>query len=168
MNLTPRNALVILASGALGFAVGWVVSWFVPAEAMPIAAATIGVSWACAAHGAVIGLTAGTIRSIVDAAWDPAAPAPHNWALHHGTGNALLDRRDPQPDGSYWATEWFMILFLPMFPVARYRVIKHKDGLLARAFTVLDKQPPRWSDALRVYAFVYGLIALLVLVVRWQ
>ena len=40
----------------------------------------------------------------------------------HGVGTILHGKRSPVPDGSYVATKWFVVLFVPIVPLASSRV----------------------------------------------
>lgn len=43
----------------------------------------------------------------------------------NGIGGKYYGHRDRWPDGSYIATEWFVILWIPIFPIRSYRL---KEG----------------------------------------
>lgn len=50
----------------------------------------------------------------------------------NGTGTTLYGKTDTNPnDKSYIATEWLIVLFLPIVPIASYRVWKEKTTLSA-------------------------------------
>ena len=40
----------------------------------------------------------------------------------NGVGTILYGKHSPAPDGSYVATKWFVVLFVPIIPLASYRV----------------------------------------------
>lgn len=58
---------------------------------------------------------------------DPVSKAP---SLHtiNGIGFTLYGNTDPKPDGSHMATYYFVFLAIPVFPIARYRVIPIGGG----------------------------------------
>ena len=58
---------------------------------------------------------------------DPISKAP---SLHtvNSIGFTLYGRTDPRPGGSYMATYYFVVLAIPIFPIARYRVIPIANG----------------------------------------
>jgi len=58
---------------------------------------------------------------------DPISKAP---SLHtiNGVGFTLYGNTDPKPDGSHMATYYFVVLAIPVFPIARYRVIPTAGG----------------------------------------
>lgn len=39
-----------------------------------------------------------------------------------GIGTTLYGKRQVHPDGSYVSTKWFIIFFMPTFPICSYRV----------------------------------------------
>jgi hypothetical protein len=84
--------------------------------------------------------------------------APGLFTLN-GVGTTLYGRADPDPaTGSYVATLYFVILMLPILPLARYRVIEHPG----RRFQFLGKQPFRAMDRWWL-GLASGGVALLVL-----
>jgi hypothetical protein len=44
----------------------------------------------------------------------------------NGIGTTYYGRSDVRPDGSYVATEWFVILLLPIYPLSTYRLWEGK------------------------------------------
>lgn len=42
----------------------------------------------------------------------------------NGFGTTLYGRRDEHPDGSYICTKWFVLGYLPVFPLASYRALE--------------------------------------------
>ena len=58
---------------------------------------------------------------------EPVSKAP---SLHtiNGVGFTLYGSTDPKPGGSHMATYYFVVLAIPIFPIARYRVIPTADG----------------------------------------
>jgi hypothetical protein len=164
MNLTLKNALVILTVGAIGCLVGFIVSLFLHPGQMPEVEKAIGLRWGCVLFGAVAGFGMGVILSIVKGARDPNAAPSYNWTTINGMGSMLIGKADCREDGSYCTTEWFVVFFLPILPVSRYRVIKHGGGIAYSSYTILEKQPPRAADAARVYVFVYAFIVVTIAV----
>ena len=41
----------------------------------------------------------------------------------NGTGTTLYGKREIKSDGSYIATQWFILFYLPIFPMDSYRVL---------------------------------------------
>ncbi|MGH9438372.1 MAG: hypothetical protein ACRD22_10865 [Terriglobia bacterium] len=58
---------------------------------------------------------------------DPVGKAP---SLHtvNGIGFTLYGNTDPKPDGSHMATYYFVFFAIPVFPIARYRVLPISGG----------------------------------------
>lgn len=85
---------------------------------------------------------------------EPIQQAP---SLHtiNGIGVTLYGSTDHRPDGSYMATYYFVILAIPIFPIARYRVIPTGGG-----YRFLGKGKLRTFDKWHI-AVSLGLIALM-------
>jgi hypothetical protein len=81
----------------------------------------------------------------------PISSAP---SLHtdNGIGFKLYGNSDHDPDsGSFVATYYFVVLFIPIFPVARYRV--SKEGSQYRFFGKLPlRKGDRWHVAISITA----------------
>ena len=71
----------------------------------------------------------------------PITPAPSLYTIN-GCGVTLYGRTDQKSDGSYIATYYFVMLFVPIFPISRYRVMS-EDG---RRYRFLSKAPLRKFD----------------------
>jgi len=41
----------------------------------------------------------------------------------NGIGTMYYGHADPLPDGTYTATEWFVIFWVPIFPIGSYRLL---------------------------------------------
>jgi hypothetical protein len=74
--------------------------------------------------GAVGGAGVALLVLLVRAVSNPLSEAPTHFTSINGIGSTLYGKFDPSSDGSYITTEWFTILFIPIFPVCSYRVIK--------------------------------------------
>jgi hypothetical protein len=71
----------------------------------------------------------------------PISSAP-SLSTYNGFGFSVYGNSDHDPDtNSYVATHYFVALFIPIFPLARYRVIKTANG-----FKFLGKLPLRRFD----------------------
>ena len=125
--------------------------------------------------GAVIGgalaLTlAGTIM-VVSYARNAAIRPDGFYVSRRGIGSILIGKSDIAQDGSYCATEWLIVYDIPLFPIARYRVIKHPGTLWVRTtYTILDKSPPKLAAVVRTYAILLAvlLIVAVVGVLYWR
>ena len=85
----------------------------------------------------------------------------------NGIGTKLYGKREVnQADGSYIATKWFIFIFLPVIPLASYRVIKAKQKFLTLAYPQYQMTPvPLNFDQIRnIYLAVWGPIVLLILI----
>ncbi|HET9064844.1 MAG TPA: DnaJ domain-containing protein [Gemmatimonadales bacterium] len=89
----------------------------------------------------------------------PIKAAP-GLATINGVGTRLYGRRDPDPENnSHTATLFFTVLFVPVFPIACYRVIETGSG----QWRFLGKMP--WSKFEKWYASVVtlGVISLVMM-----
>jgi len=108
--------------------------------------------------GSIVGLAVSVIAIVVKAARDPNAEVVRNFTQLNGSGSILIGRSDRADDGSYWTTEWFTLAWIPIFPVCRYRVIKHSEkssvilGQSHTEYSILEKASPRGSDVVKVYS----------------
>lgn len=46
----------------------------------------------------------------------------------NGIGTKFYGKRDVGPDGSYVMTEWFVLIYLPIFPLRSLRVLPEGGG----------------------------------------
>jgi hypothetical protein len=79
-------------------------------------------------------------------------------AIIHGVGYRLLGQRDFRPDRSYLTTEFFCVLYLPLYPTRTIRVIPDKKNSrlpFGRSkFVLLEKLPrPELSQVISVYIY---------------
>jgi hypothetical protein len=85
---------------------------------------------------------------------EPIRQAPSLRTVN-GIGVTLYGSTDHRPDGSYMATYYFVVLAIPIFPIARYRVIPTGGG-----YRFLGKGKLRTFDKWHI-AVSLGLIALM-------
>lgn len=74
--------------------------------------------------------TAPALRTLIDAALDGLRPlegAPSMFTFN-SVGTMLYGARDRWPDGTYVATLCAVVAFMPVFPIAAYRVFEHGDS----------------------------------------
>ena len=146
MDLKARHLPLILLGGIVGASVGWLVSFLFKEGAFPPLDGSVGLHEAGRLLGAIGGVAIAVLITIARAARDlHAKPASYIIGLH-GWGSMLLGHSDMRPDGSYVATEWFTIVWIPIFPVCRYRVIKNEEAVnpldpIHREYTILEKMP---------------------------
>jgi tetratricopeptide (TPR) repeat protein len=92
---------------------------------------------------------------------EPLGKAPTMQTVN-GIGTMLYGRYNPNADGLYIATLWFVFVFLPVFPLAAYVV--RKAGGNAWTFYAKAPLPPfariwRWGSALVVAAVIAAIAA---------
>jgi hypothetical protein len=76
-----------------------------------------------------------------------------------GIGSQFYGEGDLRPDGSYITTDWFVVAYIPLFPLGSRRVVCEGRK---RSYFVSKLQPEEmvermslcWLQVLRVYAFV--------------
>lgn len=90
---------------------------------------------------------------------EPISKAP-SLSTVNGIGFTLYGNSDPRPDGSHMATYYFVFFGIPIFPIARYRVIPINGGyrfLGKRKLRTFDKWHLSLSFALIGLAILSGL-----------
>ncbi len=152
MNLRAADLLSILLGGIAGAAVGWLVSFLLKPGTFPETENVIGLRGVGLAYGAAAGMAVAVLTRLFRSVRDPAAEPSRNFSRINGIGSTLLGRSDVADDDSYSTTEWFTVLYVPIFPVCRYRVTE----VARNTCTIHAKSPPRGRDV----AKVYGLTAL--------
>ena len=87
----------------------------------------------------------------------------------NGIGTKLYGKRDfNQADQSYIATKWLIILFLPIIPIASYRVIKTQQKFFTSQSPqlLMVQVNVDWKQVINTYVVVWGtIIGLIILVV---
>ncbi len=86
----------------------------------------------------------------------------------NGVGTTLYGHADEWPDGTFVKTKWVIFLFLPLLPVASYRVARVEDPESCLEKYRLTPIPLHWRQVLATYvtgfsapvAIVLGLLAL--------
>lgn len=85
----------------------------------------------------------------------------------NGCGTKYYGERRFRPDGSYVTTNFFCLLFLPIFPVHSVRVIPDpKNGWMPFSknyYTVLEKRAPNVLQVASIYLFAWSVVALIIL-----
>jgi len=164
MDLKARHVPAILLGGVVGAGVGWGIVSALKAVGLADVDALAGFHSTGPIFGAVGGVGVAVIAVLVRAVRDPNVPPPSNFTQINGMGSVLIGRSDKRDDGSYVTTEWFTVLWLPVFPVCRYRLTEREEasGVFYREYDITEKHPPRLADAVRVYGIevvAIGLIA---------
>ncbi len=85
----------------------------------------------------------------------------------NGCGTKYYGERGFRPDGSYVTTNFFCLLFLPIFPVHSVRVIPDpKNGWMPFSknyYRVLEKRAPNLLQVASIYLFAWSVVALIIL-----
>jgi len=85
----------------------------------------------------------------------------------NGIGTKYYGSTDKGPDGSYVATEWFVVVYVPLVPLRSLRMLPVSGGtnLLVYASQRFHVQqvPLHWRQVRNTYLTVLGGIAALVL-----
>jgi hypothetical protein len=155
MNLRLSHLPIILASMACGAGVGWLLTFMIKPGTFPEFEKAVGLKISGLMCGAVAGAAVIVLRLISQAAHDPAAEASRNFTIIHGIGSTLIRNSKRTPQGSYIATEWFVVLWIPIFPVCRYRVTSPSRGV----YEIHAKYPPQAAETIAVYILVaFGVV----------
>ena len=96
----------------------------------------------------------------------------------NGTGTMLYGKRDKQPDGSYIATKWLVLFYLPVLPLGSYRVWPGTTELRllgTNTSLTLEAAPFSWRQVLNCYLvslflgpFIGLLLGSALLLMGWQ
>lgn len=161
MNLQWKHLPLIFLGGAIGSTLGWLASLLFKQSLIPEADSTISLHVTDALFGGIVAIGLTAIVIVVRAGRDPKTGPPGYFMRLHGMGSTLIGRSEPHADGSYVTTEWFTIIYVPIFPVCRYRVTEHFESStpFSTPYTIHEKLPARLIDAARVC----GLILLVLL-----
>lgn len=74
----------------------------------------------------------------------------------NGIGTTYYGECDYRADGSYVTTEWFIVAFFPVFPIASHRVARNHDGdkswifYNTTSYFMIEKLRVNWRQALRI------------------
>ena len=63
--------------------------------------------------------------------------------IFNGIGTTLYGRLNVNPDGSYIATKWFVLLYFPILPLGSYRVWPEVENISMPNNTVIKTQNPK-------------------------
>lgn len=164
MNLEAKHFPLILMGGVIGAVLGWLASFVFKTGILPEIENVVGLRGAGLIFGGIAGMAFAVIATVVRAARDPNAEPARNFTQINGMGSALIGHSESNDDGSYITTEWFTILWIPIFPVCRYRLIKHKESsnLLHREYTIIEKLPPQSTDTVKVYGFTVAILLVII------
>ena len=88
----------------------------------------------------------------------------------NGIGTKLYGKRDKNPaDNSYTATKWFIFVFLPIIPIASYRVIKMPQKFLTLNFPQYQMRQIEmdWKQVGLTYLYVWGTIVAFIVILAF-
>lgn len=80
----------------------------------------------------------------------------------NGIGTSNYGERDFRTDGSYVTTSWFVLVFVPIFPLKSQRILptgNNKFYLVyySQPYLILEKLPLNWTQVLSVYGWYAAL-----------
>jgi hypothetical protein len=80
----------------------------------------------------------------------------------NGIGTANYGKRDFRPDGSFLTTEWFVLVFVPIFPLKSRRILptgkdKFYGIFYSSEYLILEKTPLSGRQVLSVYSWYAAL-----------
>ena len=167
MNLNAASFLKI-AIGASGAAVVfWAISFLIPKGMLGTYEEILGLQLLGAIFGAVLGAAATVIAIVVSDSRRPETGAAANFTMINGMGSMLIGKSDVRDDGSYVTTEWFCLLWLPLFPVCNYRIAVVSDQTIVpliagpRRFVIMEKHPVRLKDMARGYVILALMVSVI-------
>ncbi len=88
-----------------------------------------------------------------------------------GCGTKYYGEADRRPDGSYICTEWFVLAYLPIFPLGTQRVRRDKANdvniLVGRSdgYVLIEQMKLSWPQVGWTYAFVGSSMAWWVVII---
>jgi hypothetical protein len=167
MNLSFTQFLKILLGAMLGAAIVWAVSLLLPRGILGAYESVFHLQQFGLITGALLGAAVTIIGLVVQDSHRPETGGAHNFSMQNGIGSRFIGKSDLREDGSYLTTEWFCVLWLPLFPVCNYRVVKAAESnlipffVVSRQFVILDKQPVRLKDVVKGYLITIGLVSVI-------
>jgi hypothetical protein len=175
MNLSFTSLGKIFFGSLFGAGVIWAISFLVPKDLLGTYGLVVGVQQLGLAIGALIGAAFTTMVLIVLDSHHAETGGATNFTMINGMGSKFSGKSDRRDDGSYVTTEWFCLIWLPLFPVCNYRLVKVAEHFLipsilgSRRFAIKEKHPVRLNDVAKGYlraaalACLYGLGALILM-----
>jgi hypothetical protein len=157
MNLSLTSFLKILLGAFLGAPIFWSISFLIPKGTLGSYEEILTTQQFGILVGAIFGAAVTTIVLIILDSRDPDTGAAANLTMINGMGSKFIGRSETQADGSYLTTEWFCLLWLPLFPVCNYRVVDVGGRTLipfvagSRQFMIKSKHPVRLKNVAKGY-----------------
>jgi hypothetical protein len=164
MNLRARHLPIILLGAAIGAGIGRLLSSILPIGIFPGFEKAIGTAQTWVVIAALAGAALAVLIVLVHSVRDPNGEPPGKFTRINGTGSTLIGRNEIAEDGAFLTTEWFTVLFMPVFPVCGYRVTQRGHD----SYIIHSKQPPRLRSVLKIYLaeLTFAAIILLVLLLH--
>jgi hypothetical protein len=82
----------------------------------------------------------------------------------NGIGTTYHGRSDKGPDGSYIATEWFVVAYIPVIPIRSFRMRPVSGGTFAIVYSSqkyeIEPVPFHWKQVRNMYLTMIGGLAL--------
>ena len=90
----------------------------------------------------------------------------------NGCGTRYYGRRDESPDGSYVTTQWVTLFYIPLVPIASYRVLPVTGGynyIVSRSRNFLVRKVPLCQQQVRnVYMVTAPIMAVIGAAIYFQ
>jgi hypothetical protein len=88
----------------------------------------------------------------------------------NGIGTKFYGKTDVEQDGSYTTTKWFVLIYLPIYPIGSFRVIKEENSTNlvvynSKKYQVIQVDLHK-KQIIKTYAWIYGMAALIILLIR--
>ena len=87
--------------------------------------------------------------------------------VFHGIGTTVYGERDYWPDGSFVTTEWFVVAWVPIFPIISKRISYTRNSDYATydrsGYWVYEILPLARTQVLSVYGWFFAILAPLLL-----
>jgi hypothetical protein len=178
VNLNLTSFLKILIGAAIVAPVFWAISFVFPKGILGSYETILSVQQFGLLLGAIVGAAGTIVVLIVLDSRRPETGAAANFSMVNGMGSRFIGRSEPRGDGSYLTTEWFCLLWLPLFPVCNYRLIRVGGRttlipflVISRQFVIKEKLPVRLPDVVKGYLITVALgciVAIgLLLIANW-
>lgn len=82
----------------------------------------------------------------------------------NGIGTKLYGKTDVEADGSYIATKWVVVVYIPIIPLESIRIIQEKSTNLvvysSKQYSYISV-PLHKQQVLKTYAWVVGIVVVL-------
>lgn len=86
----------------------------------------------------------------------------------NGFGTMYYGHSDPLPDGTYTATKWFVVFWIPIFPKGSYRLLKMKTEFVPflpgiKSTYASKRISLNTKQVVKTYAVTVAIFALLII-----